>query len=531
MNRTACRIALLALLGWSVACEAPPSKQPDAAVAVPTLQWPVPAGWKHETFALPPEFAPEFPYRGTEDLRFMPGWSSPTAPDFWSYDFVWLLDERPQFDATSLAAALTTYFRGLCSAVGGAKYQFDASRYRADLTAVPGSAPPRIAGQVFTYDAFQTALPLTLNVEAELRSYPEIGRFAVVVALSPKDATDPVWKELRATAAAAVVASSTLEPDSRAPLELYPELSHLRVGDRIHYTVMSRQDGAPKFVDGYSLESQDPAVVQVVDSVRLEALSPGRAEVLVRTDVGERVLSIEVEPTPRPPIAAAPLTEVHRLAAPEVLFVGHANQDGWDLTAVAKPGIDRLVREFKARGHPVVYFVSQDYPFWYTDDRQPDLAIVSEGQEHQIVVDADRVVFSGGDFMVCTLRNVQMTLHGMLEAGDRKQVHFVFPADALFTGYGEPRTYPAPMTLLEQRMSEWSSGREQYEHVVVPFLDRLCGEFPTGGYPAIAPEPPLSELVEGWTVEVAIDDTFVQTWRPGDPDKLIRLDFLSSSAR
>jgi hypothetical protein len=74
----------------------------------------------------------------------MPGWSSPTAPDFWSYDFVWLLDDRPQFDATSMAAALTTYFRGLCTAVGGAKYQFDASRYRADVTAVPGSAPPRM---------------------------------------------------------------------------------------------------------------------------------------------------------------------------------------------------------------------------------------------------------------------------------------------------------------------------------------------------------------------------------------------------
>ena len=195
---------LLALLGGACSGEAQPPTQPDAAAPAPSLSWPVPAGWKHETFPLPPDFAPELPFRGTEDLRFMPGWSSPTAPDFWSYDFVWLLDERPQFDATSLAAALTAYFRGLSTAVGGAKYQFDASRYRADLTAVPDSAPPRIAGQVFTYDAFQTGLPQVLNVEAELRSCPGIGKFAVVVALSPKDATDPVWTELRATAAALV---------------------------------------------------------------------------------------------------------------------------------------------------------------------------------------------------------------------------------------------------------------------------------------------------------------------------------------
>lgn len=202
MNRTACRLALLALLGAGCSGEAQPPPQPDAAASEPTLQWPVPAGWKHETFPLPPDFAPELPFHGTEELRFMPGWSSPTAPDFWSYEFVWLLDARPEFDATSLAAALTAYFRGLSTAVGGAKYQFDASRYRTDLNAVPSSG--RITGQVFTYDAFQTGLPLVLNVEAELRSCPETGKFAVVLALSPKDATDPVWTELRATAAALV---------------------------------------------------------------------------------------------------------------------------------------------------------------------------------------------------------------------------------------------------------------------------------------------------------------------------------------
>jgi hypothetical protein len=334
---------------------------------------------------------------------------------------------------------------------------------------------------------------------------------------------------LSSLAAAVVVAGCSQGP--QAALEVYPALSRLPVRDQIHYTVMYRRDGAPQFVQHYSLESKDPTVVQVVDSVRLEAMSPGSAEVLVRSAVGERALSIEVEPVARPPIPATHHTEVKRLAGPEVLFVGHANLDGWDHTAVAKPGIDRLVREFKARGHPVVYFVSQDYPFWYTEDRQPDLAVVSEGQEHQIVVDAERVVFSGGDFMVCTLRNVQMTLHGMLEAGDRERVHFVFPADAIWTGYGIPQKYPAPMTSLDHLMSERSSARERYEELVVPFLDRVFGEFPVGGYPAVAPEPPLRDLVDGWTVEVAIDQAFAQSYRSGDPNKVMHFEFLSGSAR
>jgi hypothetical protein len=316
-----------------------------------------------------------------------------------------------------------------------------------------------------------------------------------------------------------------------ATLEIYPALSRLRVGDQIHYTVMYRVDGAPKFVEDYRLESQDPAVVRVVDSIRLEAVSPGRSDVLVRSDVGEQVLSIEVEPVARPPIPATHYTEVDRITGAEVLFVGHANLDGFDHTAVAKPGIDRVVREFKASGHPVVYFVSQGYPFWYTEDRQPDLAVVSEGQEHQIVVDAERVVFSGGDFVVCTLRNVQMTLHGILKASDRDRIHFVFPTDAIWTGFGDPREYPAPMTSLDRRMAERASAREQYEELVVPFLKGVFGRFPTGGYPKSVLEPPLQELVDDWTVEVAIDDTFVQSYRSGDPKKVIRFDFLSSPAR
>jgi hypothetical protein len=204
MKPPARRIALLLILGWAFACEARPSKPSDAAASAPSVRWPVPTGWKHETFALPPEFAPAFPYHGTEELRFMPGFNSPTAPDFWSYDFVWWLDQPPPFDAASVAATFTTYFQGLTTAVGGSKYHFDPARYHAVLTSVPDSEPPRLIGQVFTYDPFVTGLPITLNVEAELRTCPGTRQVAIVVALSPKDATDDVWKALR-TAAGTVV--------------------------------------------------------------------------------------------------------------------------------------------------------------------------------------------------------------------------------------------------------------------------------------------------------------------------------------
>ena len=188
---------------------------------------------------------------------------------------------------------------------------------------------------------------------------------------------------------------------SPARLKIFPNHTRLRVGEEIRYSVFQRQGGTLTWAENYTLTPRDPAVVRVVDTWWLEAVSPGRTEVLVRSDVGERVLSIDVEPEAVAPMPAAHHSKVDRIAGDELLFVGHANLDGFDHTAVAKPGIDRLVREFKARGRPVVYFVSREYPYWYTEDRRPDLAIVSEGQEHGIVVDAERVVFSGGDFMFC----------------------------------------------------------------------------------------------------------------------------------
>ena len=320
-----------------------------------------------------------------------------------------------------------------------------------------------------------------------------------------------------------------------AALEVYPDHTRLRVGDLIRYSVFQRQDGAAIPVKDYSLTPKDPTVTRVVGKWQLEAVSPGTTEVLIRSDVGERELSIYVDPKARPPIPATHYSDVERIVAEELLFVGHANLDGFDHTAVAKPGIDRLVREFKERGHPVIYFVSDLYPYWYTDDREPDLAVVTEGQEHEILVDAERIVFTGGDFMFCTPRNAQMTLHGMLKAANRERIHFVLATDAIWAvdifSRGRNRPYPAPRALLDDLFSEHSSSRDRYERVVVPFLERLIDDFPVVGYPASAPEPPLEELVDGWTIEVAFDDGVTQRYRPGDPNKVILFEFVSNRAK
>jgi len=276
--------------------------------------------------------------------------------------------------------------------------------------------------------------------------------------------------------------------------------------------------------------TEDPKIVRLIDPKGLfEAVRPGRTQLVVRSPTSERRITVEVAGPAQSPMTAVPYNTSRKIVAKDLLFVGHANLDGFDHTAVAKPGIDRLVQEAKKNGWTVAYFVSQEYPDWYTADRHPDYTIISEGQEHQIRVAAERVVFTGGDFMFCTLRNAQMTLHGMIKRNRVRHIQFIFPAQAIWVadiwGPGDKQNYPAPMLLLTTLFARRSDDAQAYEKVVLPFLDRMITQFPVLGYPADPPAPPLSELLKGWTIVVRCGNRFERVYRRGDSDKTVLVEF------
>ncbi len=93
------------------------------APAVAAESWPLPAGWKSESFAFPLEFAPSLAHRGVEELRFAPGMFDPSAPGYWAYAFAWRLDDAADLSADQLSHELTTYFRGLLVAVDADKHR------------------------------------------------------------------------------------------------------------------------------------------------------------------------------------------------------------------------------------------------------------------------------------------------------------------------------------------------------------------------------------------------------------------------
>ena len=321
------------------------------------------------------------------------------------------------------------------------------------------------------------------------------------------------------------------EPAGEPELEVVPQHFVLQPGERIHYTVCERLSGNHARCPNATFAVSDPNIVRMIDPKGIfEAVATGHTELLVRTTTARRGINVEVRGPAVPPIASVPYSTVHEIKSNDsLLFVGHANLDGFDHTAVAKPGIDRLVREAKQKNWPVVYFVSDEYPNWYTADRRPDYALISEGQEHNIRVSAQRVIFSGGDFMFCTLRNVQMTLHGMLQESATKRIDFVFPSEAIWVedlwGPGENQPYPAPMVLLATLFARRQNDAQRYSEVVVPFLDRVITQYPVLNYPADPPKPPLADLLKDWSIVVRLGDHFERVYRSGNPDKIVLLEF------
>lgn len=104
------RACLLSALVLTASAAGQPEKEPP-------YQVPTPAGWAGETIALPPAFAPDMKWKGTEELRFAPGMFKPEAPDFFSYALLFWLPEDAETDTKAIERELLAYYRGLAAAV------------------------------------------------------------------------------------------------------------------------------------------------------------------------------------------------------------------------------------------------------------------------------------------------------------------------------------------------------------------------------------------------------------------------------
>ncbi|MBC9933155.1 hypothetical protein [Chitinophaga qingshengii] len=158
-----------------------------------------PAGWSVERMKFPIEFAPSINYQGYEDLRFLPGWGNQQSEEYWSYCFLWWLEEQPQLDKTTLESYLKAYYEGLVDRNIGRR-QIPADKIvpvKVQLT--PAKITPGDA-QTFNGDIdmldYMGVQPIRLHVILHIKDCTVPQRKALFVELSPRPAGHTVWRQM-----------------------------------------------------------------------------------------------------------------------------------------------------------------------------------------------------------------------------------------------------------------------------------------------------------------------------------------------
>ena len=172
----------------------------------PPYQVPTPKGWGKETLELPPSFAKNMKWKGTEELRFSPGMFKADAADFLSYSLLFWLPDDQKIDAKALEKELLEYYRGLAKAVlESKKSEVDVNAFTLTIKEAKEKPAKRMGGEeVLGYFAelkwiepFATGKPQTLRMEIQTWHSDKHKHHCIFICASPQPEIAEIWKAMR----------------------------------------------------------------------------------------------------------------------------------------------------------------------------------------------------------------------------------------------------------------------------------------------------------------------------------------------
>lgn len=160
---------------------------------------PLPDKWTKEVFPIPISFAPAISYKGHEEVRFAPGWGDSTKNDYWSYAFLWCLDNDPAVSDSVVENNLQFYYNGLVSS-NSRQFHVPASKMNMTEASFQKTLPENgdlltFKGTVKMFD-YMRGQPQILNCIVHLKFCSAVNKHMLFHEISPKPFTDPVWTDL-----------------------------------------------------------------------------------------------------------------------------------------------------------------------------------------------------------------------------------------------------------------------------------------------------------------------------------------------
>src|SRR5215831_3982009 len=159
-----------------------------------------PTNWQFERFALPPEFAPNIPYKGVEELRFAPGMFVKDSTFYFTYAFIAQLDNVHSVSRKDIKDYLLKYYRGLCSSEAQEKkLSIDTSKITIETESKKSASDDVIYYAVANiFGVFADGAAVKLNMEVKVLINKSTSKTYLLFIASPREKTDPVWKQLYA---------------------------------------------------------------------------------------------------------------------------------------------------------------------------------------------------------------------------------------------------------------------------------------------------------------------------------------------
>jgi hypothetical protein len=158
-----------------------------------------PKGWGVERFLIPIEFAPQIPYKGVEDIRFTPGWGSIKSDEYWTYAFLWYLDDKQKTNAKIVEKNLKAYYTGL---VGRniVPRKIPADKLIPVKTEIKKAKAEKgdlktFRGRIYMLD-YMEQKPITLNCIVHVKSCSGQNKTFIFNEISPKPYRDNIWLSL-----------------------------------------------------------------------------------------------------------------------------------------------------------------------------------------------------------------------------------------------------------------------------------------------------------------------------------------------
>ncbi|MCB0443450.1 MAG: hypothetical protein KDC50_05310 [Flavobacterium sp.] len=143
--------------------------------------------WNQEVFHFPIGFAPEIAFKGFEDARFPQNWSKKDSNDFWSYVFVWSINNPVEITSSALEDNIEMYFNGLMNYQNSVALFFEKE---------PSSKAKRYSGKIKIFDALVTKTNMTLNVTAEHYYCDQSKTTFIIFRFSPQEFGLEIWEKL-----------------------------------------------------------------------------------------------------------------------------------------------------------------------------------------------------------------------------------------------------------------------------------------------------------------------------------------------